>query len=243
MKIMAADIETIPNMSIPENCRPVFDPDEIKVGNMKDSVKIAAKIAEEQELFEEKLVKTMSVDPALCQVCTYVGILFDTDTGEPVSEVAQQLTAEDENDDLEIIANAWEQIHKAYQERTPLVTFNGIGFDLPVLLFRAIAQDIPVDRAMYDRLTMKYRNQYHYDLMQVLAGWDKNRWRKLEFYLNMFGLGTKGGMDGSQVYPAYMAGEYETIKTYCRGDVLGTCKLFARVAPWYYFELEGADRK
>lgn len=243
MRILTIDCETIPNMSIPESCRPTFDPDSIKLGNLKDPIKIEAKLAEEREAFEGKLCKTMSTDPALCQVCTFVGIEFDTDAMEPVSEVAMQLTAEDENDDLEIITNAWNQIHKAYQERIPLVTFNGIGFDLPVLLFRAICQDVPVDRVMYDRLTMKYKNQFHYDLMQALAGWDKQRWNKLEFYLNLFGIGTKGGMDGSQVYSAYMVGEYDKIKSYCRNDVMATSKLFARVAPWYYFELEGADRK
>ena len=243
MRILTFDCETIPRMDIPESCRPQFDESEVKTGNA-GTEKAREKIEKERAIFEEKLVKIMSVDPALCQLCTFSGIIYETDEGgDIIEEKTIQLTAEDEHDDLEIIATAWAMIHKAYQERIPLVSFNGIGFDLPVLLFRAVVQDIPVDKVMYDRLTMKYRNQYHYDLMQVLSGWDRQRWNKLEFYLNLFGLGTKGGMSGDKVYPAYMAGDYETIKAYCRNDVLETCMLFARVAPWYYSELEGGDRK
>ena len=239
MRILGFDLETLPNLSIPENCKPIFDESDIKLGNLKDPVKIAAKMEEERALFDQKLCKKMSTDPTLCQLCTFVGIIYDTDSGESIEEVAVQVTAEDDNDDYLAVTDGWKFIARAYQERIPLVSFNGIGFDLPVMFFRAMLQDVPVDGFMYNRLLMKYKNQFHYDLMQILAGWDRTRWNKLEYYLQLFGLGSKEGMSGADVYPAYMAGEFNKIKEYCRNDVLETCKLFARVAPWIYFQLEG----
>uniref|UniRef100_A0A6M3LDD6 Putative DNA polymerase n=1 Tax=viral metagenome TaxID=1070528 RepID=A0A6M3LDD6_9ZZZZ len=238
MRILGFDIETIPNQSIPESLKPQFNPDDIKTGNAGPE-KAMEKIEKERVIFEQKLSKTMSTDPTLCQLCTFVGIIYDTDSGKSIEEIIVQVTAEDENDDYLAVTDGWKFIARAYHERIPLVSFNGIGFDLPIMFFRAMLQDVPVDGFMYNRLMMKYKNQYHYDLMQILAGWDKQRWNKLEYYLQLFGLGSKEGMSGADVYPAYMAGEFDKIRDYCRNDVLETCKLFARVAPWIYFQLEG----
>ena len=232
MKFYAFDIETIPNQMIPAECIPKFDPESVKHGNTKDPEKRKAKEDEERAKFEDGLTKTMSLDPAMCSVCTFAGILFDTEGSGPAEVHAYQLTEEDEHVDLEVVSGALDRLKMAYNERLPIVSFNGIAFDLPVLQFRAIAQDIPVDPQMIHRLTRKYTNDYHFDLMQILAGWDRQKWHGQDFYLRLFGVGSKSGMDGSQVYPAYQAGEYEKIKQYCIEDATGLARLFARVYPW-----------
>ena len=89
---------------------------------------------------------------------------------------------------------------------------------------------------------MRYKNTFHYDLMQLFAGWDRNRWKSLDFYLNLFGVGSKGGMSGADVYPAYKSGEFDKIKTYCESDVLRTCELFSRVWHWFYVKIEDHER-
>ena len=64
--------------------------------------------------------------------------------------------------------------------------------------------------------------------MQELAHWDKDKWKKLSFYANYFGLGSKlDGMDGSKVYQAWVDGEDAKIKEYCREDTLLVAKLYA----------------
>lgn len=229
MKFYSIDIETIPNPNIPPDCIPQFDPETVKYGNVKDPAKRQAKEDEEKAKFEENLVKTMSLDPALCVVCTYAGVLYE---GKPLETHAYQLEEKDKGDDLEIVTNALHHLKMAYNERIPIVSFNGIAFDLMVLRFRAIAQDVPVDPKMFNRLTRKYTNDYHFDLMQILAGWDRQRWHGQDFYMRLFGVGNKGGMDGSQVYPAYQAGEYDKIKQYCIDDATGLAKIFARIHPW-----------
>ena len=129
-------------------------------------------------------------------------------------------------------------IIQAYQERTPLVTFNGSQFDLPVLFFRAIQQDVPIDRTMYQRLTTRYGNPFHYDLMQLLSGWDRQRWHSFDFYSRLFRLGDKEDFDGSKVYGAYQAKEYNKIAEYCRKEVDIMCRLFARLEPWIKNEIK-----
>lgn len=240
MIILGLDIETIPNQLIPKSCVPAFDPDEVKLGNTKDPMKVTQKINSEKEKFNQSLTKQMSLDPALCQLCTFVGVKYDTDEGEIISETIIQLTEDDEHDDLDAVTEAWGCIHSNYNERVPVVSFNGWSFDLPVLSMRAFLQDVSIERGMFDRLMMRYNNQYHYDLMQILANWDRQRWHSQDFYFRLFGLGDKSDFDGSMVFEAYQNGEYERIKTYCRNEVVLMCELFERVEPWIKIKREGA---
>jgi predicted PolB exonuclease-like 3'-5' exonuclease len=241
MIIAGFDIETMPNIRISEECRPKFDPDDVKLGNLKDQVKIDAKLKDAEANFRENSVKKMSVTPSLAQLCTFVGMKYDTGTEEVLEKVSIQVTKDYDADDLDAATDGWEFIRKMYQERTPMVSFNGIGFDMPIMWHRAISQDIPVNRSMYDRLTPRYGNMFHYDLLGILAGWtlDKMKGHKLDFFLNLYGIGSKGGMDGSQVYGAWQEGKYNEIQQYCESDVLQTCKLFKRVESWIKIEKEG----
>lgn len=241
MIIAAFDIETIPNQRIPEECKPKFDPKEVKLGNLKDPVKIDAKIEEARNSFETDLVKKMSITPALAQLCTFVGMQYDTEKEEIKNKVSSQVTKTYEADDLEAVGDGWDFIRKSYNNRIPIVSFNGIGFDMPVMWHRAIAQDVPVDTIMYSKLTPRYGGMFHYDLLGLLAGWtlDKMKGHPLDFFLNLYGIGSKGEMDGSQVWETWQAGEYDKIQQYCESDVLQTCKLFQRVEAWVKIEREG----
>ena len=48
-------------------------------------------------------------------------------------------------------------------------------------------------------------------------------------------------MDGSQVYPAWQAKEYNKISEYCEQDVLMTAKLFDRVSPWLAKDVDDTE--
>lgn len=209
------------------------------MGNIKDPLKQQAKIDAERGKFSEGLSKTMSLDPAMASVCAFVGIIYDTDAQGTIEKYAR-IGADDGHDDLCVVENAWQTIREAWNQKMPIVSFNGIQFDLPVLQFRAICQDVPVAPGMYDQLTRRYSNMFHFDLMQILSGWNRDRWHKLEYYLQLFGLGTKGGITGADVYPMYLEGRYDEILNYCQNDVLTLCKLFARVRHWVEVKYEGA---
>ena len=118
-----------------------------------------------------------------------------------------------------------------------LVSWNGSGFDLPVLHYRALVHGIaaPVywDLGEGDR-EFKFNNYLsrfhtrHLDLMDVLAGYQNRAWAPLDEIAQLCGLPGKIGMEGSQVYAAWKRGEIESIRAYCEADVANTYLLYLR---------------
>ncbi|HXF79207.1 MAG TPA: 3'-5' exonuclease [Usitatibacter sp.] len=124
------------------------------------------------------------------------------------------------------------------EKYTPqLVSWNGSGFDLPVLHYRALVHGIPGccywDTGDNDR-EFKFNNYLsrfharHTDLMDVLAGYQNRAWAPLDEMAQLCGLPGKLGMDGSQVYAAWQRGEIEAIRDYCETDVANTYLLYQR---------------
>ena len=118
-----------------------------------------------------------------------------------------------------------------------LVSWNGSGFDLPVLHYRAMVHGIAGGRYWdtgEDDREFKFNNYIsrfhsrHLDLMDVLAGYQNRAWAPLDEIAQLCGLPGKLGMDGSQVYPAWKRGEIEAIRNYCETDVANTYLLFQR---------------
>ncbi len=223
MLISCFDVETIPNQNLPGGVTPEFDPSTVKHGRTLDPEKRQAKEAAERAKFDNGLVKKMSLHPDLCEVVCFCGAIYDTVTGlaDQVAYTGEPLAIE----------AGWNFIYNAYHKTMPIVSYNGNGFDLPVLLHRAMDLNIPMPRRIYNDLTRRYSTKAHYDLMQVLADWDRTRWESLDFYLNRYGMGSKGG-HGSQVYGWWKDGNLKQIEEYCTNDVLSTAKLFARVEGW-----------
>jgi predicted PolB exonuclease-like 3'-5' exonuclease len=124
------------------------------------------------------------------------------------------------------------------EKYTPqLVSWNGSGFDLPVLHYRALFHGIA--GCCYwdtgeDNKDFKWNNYLsrfhnrHTDLMDVLAGYQNRAWAPLDEIAQLCGLPGKLGMDGSQVWPAYRRGEIGAIRDYCETDVANTYVLFLR---------------
>ena len=223
MEIAVFDIETIPAQNLPDGVAPKFDPSTVKHGNTKDPEKRKAKEAQAKAIFYNGLDKTMSLHPDLCEVICFAGIRLDTVSKTTMSTV---LSGEPQT-----IEQGWSFITDAYKDFVPLVSYNGIGFDLPVMLHRAMTLNIPVSIRMYNELTKRYLKHQHYDLMQILAGWDRQKWESLDFYLKRFGIGGKTG-DGSQVYKMWKEGKIKDIEDYCKNDAFKTGQLFTRIEPW-----------
>lgn len=234
MIISCIDAETVPSQSLPAGCLPEFDESEVATGNMGIE-KAQAKIDKKRREFDEALDKKMATNPVFCQVCLFVGCVYDTDDGGSAFRVSQW-TGED--NDYSVVYDAWTFVRHAFNERISLVTFNGKDFDLPVLFHRAMLLDIPVDQAMYTALTPKWNcDKFHYDLMKMLVGPYPERGRNLNFFLKLFQLGQKTeGVDGSKVYELWKGGEHDKIREYGKDDVKETAKLFARVAPWLVYQ-------
>ena len=118
-----------------------------------------------------------------------------------------------------------------------LVSWNGGGFDLPVLHYRALRHGIQAPRywehgdADRDFKWNNYLSRYHWrhvDLMDVLANFNNRAFAKLDEIAVMLGFPGKLGMSGALVWDKYRDGGIKEIRDYCETDVLNTWLVFLR---------------
>jgi predicted PolB exonuclease-like 3'-5' exonuclease len=119
-------------------------------------------------------------------------------------------------------------VNKVGELSPQLVTFNGSGFDLPVLRYRAMVHGVFApgmhNRAYYHRYTDDC-----VDLCDVLSSFSYGGKVKLDELSRIMGLpGKPDGMDGSQVAAYFNAGRIQEIADYCKSDVINTYRLWLR---------------
>lgn len=131
-----------------------------------------------------------------------------------------------------------EAFFKCIEKYLPiLVSWNGSGFDLPVLHYRALLYGISAPSYWNignDDASFRWNNylsRYHYrhtDLMDVLAAYQARANAPLTDIAVMLGLPGKLGMDGSQVWDYFSDGKLAAIRNYCETDVLNTYLIYLR---------------
>ncbi len=118
-----------------------------------------------------------------------------------------------------------------------LVSWNGGGFDLPVLHYRALLHGVPAPRYWdtgddeRDFRFNNYLSRYHWrhtDLMDVLAGFQPRANAPLDEIATLLGFPGKLGMSGARVWETYLAGDLKAIRDYCETDVLNTYLVYLR---------------
>jgi predicted PolB exonuclease-like 3'-5' exonuclease len=113
--------------------------------------------------------------------------------------------------------------------RPVLVTYNGRGFDLPVIALRSLCHGVSLGW-YYRESSVRYRysESGHLDLCDWLADHGATRSGSLDAIARLIGLPGKTGIDGSQVEGLYQAGQLAQIQQYCLADVAQTALLFLR---------------
>ena len=120
-----------------------------------------------------------------------------------------------------------------------LVSWNGSGFDLPVLTYRALLAGAQAPRFWEtgaEDPAFRYNNylsRYHWrhtDLMDVLSGFQSRGRVSLATMACLLGLPGKLGFEGSQVWEAWQSGDLAGIRRYCETDVLNTWLIYLRFA-------------
>lgn len=139
-----------------------------------------------------------------------------------------------DSSEKEIVHRFFEGIEKY----TPvLVSWNGRGFDLPVLHYRALLHGIQAPRYWEsgdDDQSFRWNNylsrfhKRHTDLMDILAGYEYRSVAPLTEIASMLGFPGKMGMDGSKVWDCYLDGGIKAIREYCETDVLNTYLVYLR---------------
>lgn len=141
---------------------------------------------------------------------------------------------EPDSDEAELIRRFYDGIEKY----TPtLVSWNGSGFDLPVLHYRALKHGVVAARywetGAADQ-TFRWNNylsryhERHTDLMDVLAAYQARAAAPLEEVAVLLGLPGKMGKSGAGVWEQYLEGRIQDIREYCETDALNTYLVYLR---------------
>jgi 3'-5' exonuclease len=118
-----------------------------------------------------------------------------------------------------------------------LISWNGSGFDLPVLTLRALAAGVQAPRYWEtgDGDTAFRYNNYlsrfhwrHTDLRDVLSAYQSRGRVSLQNAAMLLGLPGKLGFSGDKVWDAWLAGNLVGIRQYCETDVLNTYLIYLR---------------
>lgn len=111
-----------------------------------------------------------------------------------------------------------------------LVTWNGRGFDMPLLSLRALATG--VDWSWWEQRRHRYPNYktplWHYDLMDQLSDYGAARGLSLDRVSRICGLAGKVDLHGGEVGAALRRGERARVRDYCARDVFLTFVLYLR---------------
>jgi 3'-5' exonuclease len=131
-----------------------------------------------------------------------------------------------------------QSFYRVIEKYTPqLVSWNGGGFDLPVLHYRALVHGVAAPRYWdmgEDDREFKWNNYLsryhtrHTDLMDLLALYQPRASAPLDALAKLCGFPGKLGMDGSQVWRAFQEGQIDEIRNYCETDVVNTYLLYCR---------------
>jgi 3'-5' exonuclease len=135
-----------------------------------------------------------------------------------------------------------QRFYDGIEKYTPqLVSWNGGGFDLPVLHYRGLIHSVRAPRYWdmgegdyNDSRDFRYNNyisRYHMrhcDLMDLLAMFQPRATAPLNDIAQLLGLPGKLGMDGSMVWSAFQQSRLPEIRNYCETDVVNTYLVFLR---------------
>jgi len=167
--------------------------------------------------------------PLHLQRVAVVGCVFRDDQGFRVKTLGNP-------DDPEPVLLAG--FFKTIERYTPrLVSWNGSGFDLPVLHYRSLIHGVPAPRYWdmgeddrdfkYNNYISRYHNR-HVDLMDVLAKYNGRANAPLDDLAKLCGFPGKLGMDGSKVWEAWNNGQADAVRAYCETDVVNTWLVYCR---------------
>jgi len=176
---------------------------------------------EERSRRREEAIDRFSLDPTTGSVVC-IG-LIETDSGRE-----ETLVVDASHTEHDVLTRFWDAVR---EPPARWVSFNGKRFDVPYLKLRSailgVAPSVVIEET-------RGTTSPHFDVYEVLAGFDTRRKGNLDYFSAIFGLDSpKTLMDGSLVGAAYRAGRIDEIAAYCLADCRATAALFERLRPFY----------
>jgi hypothetical protein len=190
---------------------------------LKDPAKVAENLAKVERLRAErpaqieasikerteKLIEKCALDPDLCRIVA-LGC-GDADGPDTV------LICRDEETEAAALAAFWKRVIASDHFVRTLVSFNGFGYDLPVLVRRSQYLGVAHPVLNLDR----YRSP-HIDLMQRLTFNGAIKAHSLRFYSSRFGMPVMDDHDGSQIAQLVKDGNWKAVEEHCLADLART---------------------
>ena len=218
--VLAFDIETIPDVA---GLRLLRGAD----AGLSDAEVYAAEIADRAARNKSDFM------PLYLQRVLVVSCVFRGSQGLFVRSFVD-LERDGRSEEATVIQSFFDRVN---DHRPQLVSWNGGGFDLPVLQQRGLRHGVVAGRYWdmgdddrehrYNNYISRYHLR-HIDLMDLLALYQSRANAPLDAMAKLSGFPGKLGMDGSQVYGAYLDGRRDEIRRYCETDAMNTYLLWCR---------------
>jgi len=217
--ILVFDLETIPDAAALRQLH-AYDPgwSDVQVIEAAQQARLASHGSDFLPLHLQKVV--------------VIGCVFRDDRGLRVKTLG---TPEDALYNEAALLNAFFKTIERYTPR--LVSWNGSGFDLPVLHYRSLIHGVQAGRYWdmgeddrdfrYNHYIGRYHTR-HIDLMDLLAKYNGRANAPMDDLAKLCGFPGKLGMDGSQVWRAWSEGQQDAVRAYCETDVVNTWLLYCR---------------
>jgi len=215
MNVLCFDIETIPDTEYGRRLYGLGDLDDESVAKVMRFKQLQARQTDFLPLPQHRVIVISAV-------------LRDGD-GLHIFSLGQEQGTE-----REIVQRFFDGIER----KSPgLVSWNGSGFDLPVLHYRALKHGVTAARywetgdSDRDFRYNNYLGRFHWrhiDLMDVLSGYQIGGRASLEHTALLLGLPGKLGMSGAEVFPRWLEGRQDEIERYCETDALNTYLIYLR---------------
>lgn len=118
-----------------------------------------------------------------------------------------------------------------------LISWNGSGFDIPVLIYRAMQYDLSapwlfeegehIKNMRFDNYVNRFHTR-HLDLMDRFSQYGASRREAMDIVASLYGLPGKTDVNGSMVGALVSSGDWQTLSIYCESDVMNTWLIYLR---------------
>lgn len=120
-----------------------------------------------------------------------------------------------------------------------LVSFNGKGFDMPLIMLRAMRYNLSckayyevenrdVNKTKWDNYRYRYSDRFHTDMLEQVSDYGSVRGIRLDSLCVSLNLPGKFDTHGDEVLELFYDDKMSEILAYCESDVLNTYMLFLK---------------
>ncbi len=215
MNYLILDIETVPNPELPD-------------GLEEEVAHKLARRLENSDLPESELESLIrSTSPFFGQVLC-IGLRWYSEEVPSTKDLVIF-----EPTEAETVSRFFRIINDPKTRNVRFVHYNGMGFDIPFLIVRAIHHQIPVTNNRFRNLR-RFTFDNHVDLMMYLANWNTYNAVNLNTACLSFGIPSpkSGEVKGNTVADAVNDGKTDAVQEYVMRDVEATYQLFLKIRPY-----------